>query len=748
MYRSLSRIIRLALVSIFAVACAAQPEKIESTGGMVKTNFVPDYDIIGNQSSIGDDINLDQLIKPSVEDFNFVISAPDAEFSQNYTYSQIAKGVQLPIGRYSMMSYYGDDMPSGWNNVRYEASQEFVLTHSISEVEVALKAKVKSAMAIAKFDDNFRSMFKDISVEFRTKHMSDSLLWEDNEQRIACFRESDELLVVVNVTKKANNKSYSYGVEPVSGFVGGTVHVLNFTVKNGDAMVNITMDNGVTIKNESAMLDPDWMKYRQTKIMSSNATGNLVENMDGLSYDKALNYVITSNVGLRSVALEFGELLTNQYGYNRIELLNPSEHEQALIDGVLGIRFDGSEATGNYVLGMKAIVNKCTLQNNAATSYDYQIVCEDKFGVKTQRRDTIIITPIPFVRKDQDQGLVWSRFAMVPGTELVGVDPAEHSKYKIEYWIKRKQDLDWRSLGVIDGAGDIYVNGLDPRTTYCTRISYLDYNFFEQEFTTAAEQVLANGDFEDFANFSYADKPNRVGAEFGGAWATLNALTTINRMDENYFKSYPCVMSAPGRNGNGVEIRTVGWGGASNYKHFVNAVNTKWFERSVEKATAGKLFLGTYAYEPSSEEAGQVHGVAFASRPVSLDFWYKYTKHKENQMQVWVELLSNDIVVAGGEFLSNQAVDAYTKCTVPITYLKAHLNLPVTSIRLWFTSSNQAVNKDTDLNYNDGTIRASWAAAQTRSVDVWDAFWYGNSLFVDDVSLNYPQEYSEYTIAE
>ena len=144
---------------------------------------------------------------------------------------------------------------------------------------------------------------------------------------------------------------------------------------------------------------------------------------------------------------------------------------------------------------------------------------------------------------------------------------------------------------------------------------------------------------------------------------------------------------------------------------------------------AGKLFLGSYSFNPATMEETYREGIAFGSRPRSLNGFYRFMPSQANRSAaalVKVEVIGKadgvDSVIAGGEVRLTLASDN-TAFSVPLTYRM--FGVKATMIKVMFSSSDRI-----------GTIAEETAAIQTFP-DPQTATSTGGRLWIDNITLAY-----------
>lgn len=298
--------------------------------------------------------------------------------------------------------------------------------------------------------------------------------------------------------------------------------------------------------------------------------------------------------------------------------------------------------------------------------------------------------------------------------------------------------------------------------------------------TTEVEAPIPNGDFETLVptvNFnslnqggrwkesfvsSYKQTTSAIQIQEPAGWASVNEKTaSTSHARQNTWFVVPSTVnttlswlstvpkSAVGTNGgtdtpeafkyltaqsgaNAMVLRNVAWDAAGVLpadKSYTAASADQYCNPNVPNIanrSAGKLFLGSYAFDGSTETYNE--GVGFTSRPSSLSGYYKFERDAADPDEtgmVTVQVLSGNTVIAQASKMLEPAED-YTPFSLPLTYAAAAPK--ATSVRVMFASSNHASNSMADETANVKT--------STR-VNRYEAYSIGAALTVDNLSFNY-----------
>ena len=342
-------------------------------------------------------------------------------------------------------------------------------------------------------------------------------------------------------------------------------------------------------------------------------------------------------------------------------------------------------------------------------------------------------------------GAIWATTASFTITSQV---PATRALAMSRVMMEYEQDGSWIKPDQTQSGNEITVTSLNPATSYTFRARYADgtessNDSTSPEVTVTTEDALQvpNADMDGW-NIEATKKlgegkwnglnPTTYNAYIpnSGSWTTTNA-KTFNHSDSgnmNYaINAYPSVISDAHDTGSAAMIRSIGWtvGAGNSYPGVTLEVCKEW--------SAGKMFLGDYDFNKDTYEETYNYGIAFASRPKSIAFQYKYESYNNDKFKVWavVENRANGEVkrLAYGEIAAGNAASAYTDIAIDLNYDSSYLDLKATHFYIAFSSSNKA---------NDTHATESNAMEEAKLLRVVNSsYWGGSILYIDNIQLNY-----------
>ncbi len=221
-------------------------------------------------------------------------------------------------------------------------------------------------------------------------------------------------------------------------------------------------------------------------------------------------------------------------------------------------------------------------------------------------------------------------------------------------------------------------------------------------------------------------------------WASVNAKTFCMRASShNTWYMQPSAELVYGDAPSGskaMKITSVGWdlNGPEIPPYMQNGGESLHYNANVPPIAhhaAGKLFLGSYSFDSVTLTERYDIGVAFGSRPSSLNGFYKYVPDKTvttDQGLVRIELVndagSEEMLIASAEMYLSNAPD-YKAFNLQLSY--EYFNVKATRLRILFSSSVAAG----DIATEDANVPVT--------PDMQSSALIGSSLWIDNLSFSY-----------
>lgn len=318
-------------------------------------------------------------------------------------------------------------------------------------------------------------------------------------------------------------------------------------------------------------------------------------------------------------------------------------------------------------------------------------------------------------------------------------------------------------LGRTPEKGYIVVGGLKDNTTYRLSASlFTGASAYENmsesvTFTTERAAALPNGGFEDVKRDALKYNSMPSGGRYSQnivdifnlqnytsfdlfepkSWAMTNKKTfnmaaknhntwymqpSVYTTTESFDGAYAVVIQSVAYDLDGPEIKPYRQEGEPYVRYSRNIPE-------IAHRAAGKLFLGTYQFDATTQTEIYDDGITFSSRPTSLNGYYKFVPSVSNiydQGYVEIEILGkvggSELVIARGK-RNLTATSSYAAFNVPLEY--EMFGIKATKLKVLLSSSNKI-----------GTIEEETLEVSTYSDPVTSTS-IGSVLTVDGLTLSY-----------
>lgn len=310
--------------------------------------------------------------------------------------------------------------------------------------------------------------------------------------------------------------------------------------------------------------------------------------------------------------------------------------------------------------------------------------------------------------------------------------------------------------------GIVLVSGLNPSTSYQFKTTMMKGNplpTYSNEIRTTTETIGAvpDGSFEDMkecinrtllsggkyseTHMAIYNQQNRTLVEVSTPkeyWATVNAKTFCeSASNQNTWYMQPSAMMVQDAMSGTKAMRliSVAWDtNGEDIASYAQEQGGEYVEYNknipyISHRSAGKLFLGSYTFDPKTGTESYDEGVKFTSRPSALNGYFKYTPCSSQLSDKGIVIVSvvnksNEVEtqLAHGELLFAGNSD-YTAFSVPLTY--ENFAVKATHVKIMFASSQ-----------NIGTIEQETANVVTTANPQLAAS-TGSELWIDKLTFSY-----------
>lgn len=656
---------------------------------------------------------------------------------------------RVNAGEWRLLAFHGDSTACGFDKPYVKADTTFNLEGGKEGVAyIKAKAKVSNVRISVEFDESVPGSFYDYFVRFArldtsavagnaaNKKYKQILRYGKDQTKDAYMMPTDSLQIQFMA-------QYEYGAEDSWRYaILDTVAVnpndhlkiqISVNPRHGNLDVNIVTDQNIVKKETNVEIKEIWTSQPAPTIVASGFPNGDHPVVEGDLSGNNATISILSRGGLKNCFLKVESAYLPEAGIDvplgeEIDLANPTADSQAKLDRLTAAGFNWqSDMLGSRKLtyitmtDLFARINELnpslTVARNLVT-FTVRVVDE----VEKETTVQLTSTAYPIVQTlSIPEGRVWAKKIVSPELR---VERGVSALYMLQV---SSDGNTWSDLKTYSSASNSVLDfgtiDVEPSTTYYYRTVYNENpNLMSNvvKVTTEDTQQIGNSGFEywNTASFSFSHwfgSETRewylpyLSTDSNPWWAvnsrkTMPSSTTPSNLD---YKVFPTVGYSTDRYS--------GDKSALVYTVSVNDYNVSG--TSLGDPVVGELWIGKA--DDSGNHASDGH--AFASRPASVKFWYKYLPINSEKYAVYLSLkdaAGNQIAYT--EKLDGSAAYEWTQCEIPIVY--SNLNARAASIYICFKS---AVSGDVKL---DATMEIA-GRQQTSHI--------GSALRIDDIELVY-----------
>ena len=656
---------------------------------------------------------------------------------------------RVNAGEWRLLAFHGDSTACGFDKPYVKADTTFNLEGGKEGVAyIKAKAKVSNVRISVEFDESVPGSFYDYFVRFArldTSAVAGNAANKKYKQilRYAKDQTKDAYMMPTDSLQIQFMAQYEYGAEDSWRYaILDTVAVnpndhlrlqISVNPRHGNLDVNIVTDQNIVKKETNVEIKEIWTSQPAPTIVASGFPNGDHPVVEGDLSGNNATISILSRGGLKNCFLKVESAYLPEAGIDvplgeEIDLANPTADSQAKLDRLTAAGFNWqSDMLGSRKLtyitmtDLFARINELnpslTVARNLVT-FTVRVVDE----VEKETTVQLTSTAYPIVQTlSIPEGRVWAKKIVSPELR---VERGVSALYMLQV---SSDGNTWSDLKTYSSASNSVLDfgtiDVEPSTTYYYRTVYNENpNLMSNVVKVTTEDTLqiGNSGFEywNTASFSFSHwfgSETRewylpyLSTDSNPWWAvnsrkTMPSSTTPSNLD---YKVFPTVGYSTDRYS--------GDKSALVYTASVNDYNVSG--TSLGDPVVGELWIGKA--DDSGNHASDGH--AFASRPASVKFWYKYLPINSEKFAVYLSLkdaAGNQIAYT--EKLDGSAAYEWTQCEIPIVY--SNLKARAASIYICFKS---AVNGDVKL---DATMEIA-GRQQTTHI--------GSALRIDDIELVY-----------
>lgn len=279
----------------------------------------------------------------------------------------------------------------------------------------------------------------------------------------------------------------------------------------------------------------------------------------------------------------------------------------------------------------------------------------------------------------------------------------------------------------------------EPTVIRTERTLQIDNNDFEDHERNIDYKALPSGGrySQSIADLYNCQNHTDIEVDIPRKWANINA-KTFCRASSNpntWFMSPSVISELDNVEGYfAVKLRSVAWDPHGEKIADYRQESGQFLPYNpnvpdIKYRAAGKIFLGKYTYDPTTNTETYTEGIAFTSRPVALNGNYRFSPSVADLYDagtVIVEVIGmqdgNELVIARG-MAQLKAALTYTAFSVPLTY--NYFGVKAVRLKVMLASSRYVGSID----YESANIRTSPDPVTATST--------GGTLWLQDITLSY-----------
>lgn len=623
-------------------------------------------------------------------------------------YEEVKDSVfRVNAGQWKLLAFHGDSTACGFDRPYFKAEEEFAVDGGLNEAGdpnvtyLSAEAKVSNVRITVNFDETVSGSYYDYFVRMAridtsaaagnsaNKKYKQILRYKKDETRDAFMMPTDSLQIQFMA-------QYEYGDEESWKYVTldtlsvkGNDHVsVNVKVadpRDGRLTVEIITDDNIVKTDSEVEINESWAPQDAPKIVAAGFDENgdhaVVEGDDT---GNAATVSVVARGGLQNFFIKIDSDYLKEAGFDlpygeEIDVADP-DADQMLLNKLkeAGLSWqegmqDSRKLTYLTLTGLFEKINELNPSlpvERALGAFTIRVV--DNAGKETVLNLTATAYPIT-QSLSIPEGKVWATKIVSP--ELT-VSKGVSSLFVLQ--VSTDGGSTWTDFATYSSANNSVLDygtlTVSPSTTYSFRTMYNgNEDLLSNVVTVTTEDALQVGNpgFEEYHTtimevsplgwiYDYEREwylPYNEGDT--DPWWAVNSKKTMpdghTAWTSNYCKNFPCTAYSTNCHG----------GSKSAMVYTVNVGSANTDDTAAGTSVPGEIWIGT-----ADDDGNHVtDGHAFASRPTSVRFYYKYSPIGSETFAAYVVLKDAEgNEIARSEKLDGAAASEWSLCEIPVLY--------------------------------------------------------------------------------
>lgn len=723
----------IALSGLALVGCGE--EEFVQSGGQGKLRVEVDVNPSLLTSRSARSASSGGVVSIDANELMLQLTSIDGEWSKSWEgVDELNADCEVPAGAYKMEAFYGTPYSQGFESPYFYGEAD-VTVRTGETTEAGLTASLANAMMTITYGEGLVGYLSAYSAELQCAGSPDVIEYAQDETRPA-YVCAGEVSVYVNVTKPSGSSAR---------LLAGTVKAearhhyflnidMNAGTGAGEAQFVVTFDDDLVTEEYVIDLSDELLDAPAPEITAVGFGDSVVKHYASSRYEGELRFDIFAPGKLGKIILNTtnAQAISEMWPEQADLMALPANMQQAVKDFGLSVHGLWQEPDELATIDFAPLLaNIAVPEGQDEVNLSFTLTAVDKYGKASEAAPTLNVRIEPkFGVTVTDAWASRAYFTVydrdnhsVKYTEGVTVEVALPGGGFTSAPAELQPDGQW------------LVTGLQPGSSYSLRAKVDGMPSTPGQFTTEAATQLPNSGMEDWNTVNgqtkwwWIENP-WAQDDANPAWDTVNKLTTSDggsntsafstgRNGCAYCAFSGTRASADSRSGKAAVIETVGWGKGNT------ASGTAVCE--VKYRTPGELYLGHYN---ATAKAGD-YGMAFETRPLALEFYYKYSpKNPADYGTVFMEVLGeNGEVIGSTGLVALTGQSAYTLKSLPIAYTDVHSKAAQVKVVFKSTIGNDGNTNFLEKNGDNFSYPSFGNLSDGRVT--------GSSLYIDDINLAY-----------
>ncbi len=669
------------------------------------------------------------------------------------------KTFRVNAGNWKLISFRGDSTACGFEKPFFHVEKDFEVKGGLDDkgepniTNIEATAKVENVRIRVNFDETVSGSYYDYFVRFSNVDTLESkdpikykqiLRYKKGETKDAYMMPTEKLQIEFMAQHEYNDESswkYTKLLEAPMEVKANDFLTVNISVsdpRNGSLDVNITTDDNIVREDTNVEILEIWAPQDPPQVVAAGFNNGNHAVVEGDNTGNSATISVVARAGLKHFYLTVNsEYLTSENGFDiplgeQIDLANPSTVAEGHLEKLkaAGFEWDEDMAPGSRdltYLKMTKLFESINSKNPSLqverdlATFEIEVVDD----VEHSTSKTLTATAYPITQTlSIPEGRVWANKIVSPE---VSISKGVGSLFRLQVSADGESWEDLKGFDRVDNSVvDYGTLVVEPNTTYHYRSIYNNNpNLMSNvvTVTTEAELQVGNPGFEEYHSTVMHVSPLGWIYDYDRTWYlpynegetdtwwAVNSKKTMpdghTAWTSNWCKNFPCTAYSTDAH-TGIKSALV---------YTVNVGSGNSDGTAVGSNVPGEIWLG----KADNDGNHSADGHAFASRPSSIKFWYKYQPISGETFVVNLSVKDKDgREIARAEKLDGRMASEWTQCEMPIVYSDAETKAATLYISFRSCSSG---------GVNTAFSMEIAGSQQTAHI--------GSALRIDDIELTY-----------